>query len=163
MSRARRRTAFGRMQQPAGQDAGEFRPQLTSLVDVMTILLVFLLKNLTVEGQIVTPADDLELPISTSEKPPKPMATLEITGTAVSSEGTVIAPIGSFAEQDTMLIGPLFNWVTMQKSRVADTAMARQMLIQADKSIPFNVVKRVMFTCSKAGVTDFSVLVLEQQ
>ena len=160
---SRGRTAFGRMPQQGERDAGSFRPQLTSLVDVMTILLVFLLKSFSVEGQIVTPASDLELPVSTSTKPPKPMATLEITRHAVSSEGTVIAPIESFSGQDSLLIEPLHKWMELLRERTADTLKSRQVLIQSDKSVPFDIIKRVMYTCSRAGTTDFAVLVLEQQ
>jgi biopolymer transport protein ExbD len=160
---SRRRTAFGRMPQEDERGGGTFRPQLTSLVDVMTILLVFLLKSFSVEGQIVTPAHDLELPVSSSTKPAKPMATLEITQRAVSSEGTVIAPIESFMGQDSLLIEPLHKWMQLLRAQALDTLKSRQVLIQSDKSIPFDIIKRVMYTCSRAGTTDFAVLVLEQQ
>lgn len=158
------RTAFGRVSQEGGRGtAGTFRPQLTSLVDVMTILLVFLLKSFSVEGQIVTPSHDLELPVSSSTQPPKPMATLEITRTAVSSEGMVVAPIESFMGQDSLLIEPLHAWMQMVRAQARDTLKSRQVLIQSDKAIPFNVIKRVMYTCSRAGITDYAILVLEQQ
>jgi hypothetical protein len=42
---------------------GTFRPQLTSLIDVMTILLVFLIKSFSVDGNLITPSDDLILPV----------------------------------------------------------------------------------------------------
>jgi biopolymer transport protein ExbD len=46
---------------------------LTSMMDVMTIILVFLLKQID-EGQLVTAAESLVLPNSTSQKSPEEMA-----------------------------------------------------------------------------------------
>jgi biopolymer transport protein TolR len=144
-------------------EAGAFRPQLTSLVDVMTILLVFLLKSFSVEGNLVTPSDDLELPLSTAQKPPKPTCTIEITRNAISSEGTIISPLAEVAAQDSLLVAPLHEWMLLQRERCEDTARMQEVMIQSDREIPFHVVKRVMYTCSKAGFKDFSVLVLEQE
>jgi len=153
----------GRFTLGAGAGDGTFKPQLTSLVDVMTILLVFLLKSFSVEGNLVTPSDDLELPYSTAQKPPKPTCTIEITRNAIASEGTIIAPMAVVAAQDSLLIGSLHEWMRLQKARCADSTKMQEVMIQSDREIPFHVVKRVMYTCSKAGFRDFSVLVLEQE
>jgi biopolymer transport protein ExbD len=44
------------------------KPQLTSLIDVMTILLIYLLKSFSSEGEIVTVSKDLMLPESSAKK-----------------------------------------------------------------------------------------------
>lgn len=142
---------------------GTFRPQLTSLIDVMTILLVFLIKSFSVEGNLVTPSRDLELPVSTSEKPPKPMCSIEISKSAVLSEGEIIAEIDDFKNSDSLLIPLLHDWMLFQKAKCVDQKRAKEVIIQSDRDIEFNVVKRVMYTCSKAGFSDFSVLVLEEE
>ncbi len=142
---------------------GTFRPQLTSLIDVMTILLVFLIKSFSVEGNLITPSHDLELPVSTSQKPPKPMLSLEITKSSVISEGEIIAEIDQFKNSDSLLIPFLRDWMLVQKSKSDDAKSVTEVLIQSDRNIEFNVVKRVMYTCSKAGFSDFSVLVLEEE
>ncbi len=142
---------------------GTFRPQLTSLIDVMTILLVFLIKSFSVEGHLITPSEDLKLPVSTSQKPPKPMVSLEITKSSVLSEGEKIAEIDQFKDNDSLLIPLLYDWMFVQKAKSTDEKQDHEVLIQSDRNIEFNVVKRVMFTCSKAGFTDFSVLVLEEE
>ncbi len=129
----------------------------------MTILLVFLIKSFSTEGNIVTPSQDLELPHSTSEKPARLVSTIDITRSAVTSGGTLIAPLESFANSDSLLIPPLHEWMSLEKSKTADTAASHEVLIQSDRTIPFNIVKRVMYTCSKAGFDDFSVLVLQRE
>lgn len=145
------------------EDEGTFRPQLTSLIDVMTILLVFLIKSFSVQGNLITPSPDLELPISISTIPPKTMLSIEISKTGVLYEGTQIVQINEFAQNDTLLIEPLYHWMILQKSKSQNPKKDPQVLIQSDKEIEFNIVKRVMFTCSKAGFIDFSVLVIEKE
>ncbi len=60
-----------------------FKPQLTSLIDVMTILLVFLIKSFSVSGNLVTPSKDLVLPTSDSKKTAKNIPSSEISKTHI--------------------------------------------------------------------------------
>lgn len=138
---------------------GTFRPQLTSLVDVMTILLVFLIKSFSVEGNLITPAADLKLPTSVSKEPLKPRFTFSVTENSISFEGEVIAATDQFVKSDSMNIEPLYNWIMDRKMSFEDTSALKEVMIQADRELEFNVIKRVMFTCSKAGFTEYSVMV----
>ena len=142
-------------------DTGTFRPQLTSLVDVMAIILVFLIKTFSTEGNIITPSSDLELPISTSSKPPKPQWSIEIARDLVMSEGAAIASTKQYAKRDSLLIPELFKWLDGKRKLRADTSS--QILLQCDKEVPYAIVKKVMYTCSKASFTDFSILVLQEE
>lgn len=142
-------------------ETGTFRPQLTSLVDVMAIILVFLIKTFSTEGNIITPSSDLELPISTSTKKPAPQWNIEIARNTVMSEGTFIASTDAYAKQDSLLIPELLQWLETKRRLRADTTS--QALIQCDKEVPYAIVKKVMYTCSKAKFTDFSVLVIQEE
>jgi len=142
-------------------DAGTFKPQLTSLVDVMAIILVFLIKTFSTEGTIITASSDLELPVSTSVKKPTPRLSIEIGRGAVMSEGTLIASTDSYAKRDSLLIPELFKWLNRKRTTLAENAS--QTLIQCDKEAPYAIVKKVMYTCSKAKFSDFSVLVIQEE
>ena len=144
-------------------DSGTFRPQLTSLIDVMTILLVFLIKSFSVEGNIITPAKDLVLPVSTSEKPPRPRCSIEITRTALLCEGQHLETIAAIAASDSLLVPPLYSWMKLQRANVKDSLKAPEVMIQCDREIEYAIVKKVMYTCSRAGFIDFSVLVLQEE
>ncbi|MCU0609788.1 MAG: biopolymer transporter ExbD [Chitinispirillaceae bacterium] len=138
-----------------------FKPQLTSLVDIMAIILVFLIKTFSTEGNIVTPSSDLELPISTSMKPPSPHWSIEIAKNFVLSEGVAIASTDRYAKGDSLLIPELFSWLTKKRAERGDTSS--QVLLQCDKEVRYAIVKKVMHTCSRAGFTDYSVLVLQEE
>jgi biopolymer transport protein ExbD len=142
-------------------ETGTFRPQLTSLVDVMAIILVFLIKTFSTEGNIITPSSDLELPISTSTKKPTPRWSIEIARNSVMSEGTFIASTDAYAKKDSLLIPELFKWLENKRKLRSDTTS--QALIQCDKEVPYAIVKKVMYTCSKAKFIDFSVLVIQEE
>ncbi|MBN1306870.1 MAG: biopolymer transporter ExbD, partial [Chitinispirillaceae bacterium] len=137
--------------------------QLTSLVDVMTILLVFLIKSFSTEGYIITPAKDLHLPISTSEMPPSPRCAVEITRKAVLADGQVIETLDRIAAGDSLLVSPLFDWMKLQRAKCTDSLRPPEVMIQCDREVEFAIVKKVMFTCSKAGFADYSVLVLQEE
>jgi biopolymer transport protein ExbD len=139
-----------------------FKPQMTSLIDILTLLLVFLIQSFNAEGTLVTQAPDLELPVSSSNKTPSPSLTIEVTRSDVEAEGKKLASIDSFKSSKDMLIGNVFKWLLLERSRLSDTSAHKPIIIQCDKELEFNIVKRVLFTCSKAGFSDFSVLVVEE-
>jgi biopolymer transport protein TolR len=136
------------------------KPQMTSLIDILTLLLVFLIQSFNAEGTLITPSSDLQLPQSSSKKQPSPSMMLEITRDAVVAEGRQLAANRSFAGSGDLLIRNVYNWLLSKKDRLA--AEQKQIIIQCDRDLEFNIVKRVMYTCSKAGFTDFSVLVIEE-
>ena len=135
------------------------RPQMTSLIDILTLLLVFLIQSFNAEGTLVTQAPDLELPLSSSQIAPRPALTLEVTRSDIVAEGRKLASLESFKSSKSLLIENVFHW--LRTKAAADSTMHNPIIIQCDREIPFNIVKRVMHTCSKAGFNDFSVLVVE--
>lgn len=149
-------------EEPRGND-GTFRPQLTSLIDVMTILLVFLIKSFSVEGNIVTPSDDLVLPLSSSERPPQLRTSIDITRSAVLADGEKLVSLSEIARSDSLLIPPLYSWMRSQRSQLPDSLHIPAVMIQCDREVEFSYVKKVMFTCSKAGFIDYSVLVMQEE
>jgi biopolymer transport protein ExbD len=143
---------------------GTFRPQLTSLIDVMTILLVFLIKSFSVEGNLITPSEDLVLPISNSDKQPKQLCAIEITKTSILGDGQIIVGIDDVNRHDSLLIEPLYKWMIVKRAHCGDsTRGGREVMIQCDRELQYRYVKRVMYSCSKAGFNRFSVLVIQEE
>jgi biopolymer transport protein ExbD len=160
MSRPRR---TGRYSPPADSDQTTFRPQLTSLIDVMTFLLVFLIKSFSVQGDVITPADNLQLPISSTSKTPKPTLSIEITTATIIAEGKVLSPLTAVDRVDPLLIPGVFHWMSLQRSHFANASQSREVLIQADREIEYSILKRIMYSCSKAGYTDFTILAIQKE
>ena len=146
-----------------GTGSGVTKPQLTSLIDVMTILLVFLLKSFSVEGNLVRPSDDLALPESKSTQRPSPALNVEITTHSINVNSRPVVSMENIVQSDSMLISQLYDWL-VSVSRLTGTAEKdNEVIIQCDRYLDFKYVKKVMFTCSKARYSDFSLLVLEKE
>ncbi|MGM0462729.1 MAG: ExbD/TolR family protein [Fibrobacterota bacterium] len=141
------------------EELGAFRPQLTSLIDVMVILLVFLLKNFSVEGQLITPDPDISLPRSTMEEEILPALSIQIRPDMILVEQNPIISTEEVRRANDMHIESL---KTELESYFADRPDHRVM-IHGDRSVPFEIVRKVMYTCSQAGVENFSVLVERQE
>lgn len=144
-------------------DQGKCSPQITSLLDIMTILLVFLLKSFSAEGNLITPSSDLQLPFSTARNTPEPATTVKITTTEILFNDTIITSNDQVDKSDDLLIKPLYERLLEEPKIKDSTDTPRPMMIQSDKEIEFNIIKRVMYTCSKAGYSNFTVLVMQEE
>jgi biopolymer transport protein ExbD len=140
--------------------------KMTSLMDILTVLLLFLLKSFVIEGEVVTPASGLNLPESTSETMPKESVVLAIIGNTVSLGDHVVARVVD-ASREGLLIDSLAD--ALQSTRKRQIVLARrrgeepqpaQLTIQGDKEMAFQLLQRVMYTCNQAGFDDISLAVL---
>lgn len=150
---ARRRGSAGAV------DDGAVKPPLTSLVDVMTILLVFLLHTFSVDGQLVTPSTDLELPLSTSRQRATPALSVELTSGGILVDGRHLGGTAAGAGADSLLVGPLYEELQRITAATGTGGQPQPISIMCDRRLGFHVLKRVVHTCSIAGYGDFSLLV----
>ena len=127
-------------------------PQMTSLIDVMTILLVFLIQNFSAQGNLITTQADIKIPYSETTTSPLPAYTVQITENEVRVQGVFAVKNESFANSDELIIPQLYESLSKDLSE-------KRIIIEADRNLPFNIVKRVCFTCSAAGFEDFEILV----
>lgn len=135
-----------------------FKPQITSLIDVMTILLVFLMKSFSVEGNIITASNDCTLPLSSSKERPSLVTTLEITENAVLAEGEVIINHKTYRDRDSLFIPEIAHWFA-ERSSIEN----KKIMLQADRKLPFSLLKRIMYTCNRAGRQEFTILVQQEE
>jgi len=135
------------------------RPQLTSLVDMLTILLVFLLKSFSVEGDLASAAPGLELAGSTSRERPTPMLNVVLSRTGVEIDGLQVVTIAEVAAVDSLMIPRLHRALGGSVEPIDPPEVEKEVTIQCDRRLEFAIVKKVMFTCAQAGYSDFSLLV----
>lgn len=134
------------------------KPQLTSLIDVMTILLVFLMINFSVAGNIITSSKDLRLPVSSSSETPEMINSIEISSSAIIANGHVISAIATM-HADSIIVAELMHWLSQHPSLLS----TGELLVQADRHVPFEILKKVMVTCNKAGCNNFTFLVQQDK
>ena len=154
--------------------------QLTAMVDMFTVLVVFLLQNYASTNQILPMDDKIALPQATSVKELKPSFVVVLSKDALSFNET---KVGTFKEvkasQDWLIVSLLesvksaIDELNQEKKSVskksADGAdavpMQYKMTLQADKDIDFLSIKKVLYTLTEAGVQEvnFAVIKVKQE
>ncbi|MFP4162647.1 MAG: ExbD/TolR family protein [Chitinispirillaceae bacterium] len=146
-----------------------FKPQLTSLIDVMTILLIYLLKSFSSEGEIITVSEDLVLPVSSAQKRPELMVTLVVNNNFLMVEDNRLVDLDDLSA-DQLVIPELNEWLSKRRQatekieKYSDkTKFKGDILIQGDKRIRFKLLKKIMYTCGQQGYNNFSLAVRKKE
>lgn len=140
--------------------------KLTSMIDMFTILLVFLLKSFSSSGDIMTVSKDLSLPESTAQKEPIPASVIAVTNEWILLDGKQMIMVDDVAKSDQLLIPDLAEGLRNLRAvseSVGELSMEMgftgKISIQGDKEIPYHILKRVMFTCGQIGYNDMLLAV----
>lgn len=135
--------------------------KLTSMIDMFTILLVFLLKNYSAEGQIMSVAPDLRLPESTAQKGPKVTSIIAVSQQWILLDGKKIVPVAQVLNDNTLMIPELLNELTRLRGMSermgklnTNMGFTGNISLQGDKELPYQIIKKVMFTCGQIGYND---------
>lgn len=140
-----------------------------SLMDIFTILLLFLLVHVGDEGVALPASDQLSLPVSTSKTLPQSTITLMVTEKDILVEGTRMMAVDEALKADVFVLFP----VRAELERLAERtkALARRnpsvrftgkITVMGDKKIPFKLLKKIMSTAAHAEYPDISLGVMQK-
>lgn len=178
-----RRSILERSTLRRGKVKRGFELQLTSMMDMLVILVVFMLKSYSASTSNLTASPNIKLPTSTTEELPADSANLIIEPTGILFENEKVA---SFTDQDHYELDqktlsesgrkilPLFDamvrarektenlmskavWKDPQGNVTSPPKFHGTIVIQADKSLKYDLLKKVMYT---AGAAQFKVFKL---
>jgi biopolymer transport protein ExbD len=142
------------------------KPQMTSLVDVLTVLVFFLLKNFSTEGDIITPAKNLELPFSSSKLKPENTLNIAISRKHIMAEGTPVALVDEELDRQGTDIPGLARYLEDKRKQTEEIAQydknvtfTGKLTIQGDRLIPYFLLQKVLATCGANGYSSFSLAV----
>ena len=141
---------------------------MTSMMDILTVLLLFLLKSFVVEGEALTPVPGVNLPESTSETTPQASIVIAIFDDAVMMDGEVVVTISRAVAEDDLFIELLGRRLDAARDKTMEIARRRgveeefrgRVSIQGDRNIDFEILQRVMYTCSMSGFEEISLAVI---
>ena len=139
---------------------------LTSLMDVFTILVFFLLVN-TGSVQLVESPKDVKLPESFEDSKPRETVVILVSPETVIVQGQVVADVNDILADKQASLEPLAARLAELKENIigpATLAVAdtQEVTILADKSVPFIVVRRVMSACTGEGYENVSLAVIQK-
>lgn len=137
---------------------------LTSMMDIFTILVFFLLVNQDIEQQL--PGNDaITLPESLADKVPAEALVVMVSRDDIIVQGRPVMKTAA-AEQakDDLLPALRAELVLQRDNRVfVDGANENPALVMGDKEIPYRLLKKIMYTLADAQYTDISLAVLKKE
>jgi biopolymer transport protein ExbD len=147
---------------------------LTSMMDMFTIILVFLLKSYSAEGSLMTNADNLVLPNSISKKKPKEVnVQVSVTNDMLLVDNVPICPTEDARRIPQENANPIVQ--KLQEKLASCYAQEEEMLkmgaineiqgrivVQCDKNIDFDVLFKIMNTCGSVGYNNMNFAVMER-
>ncbi|MEN0057492.1 MAG: biopolymer transporter ExbD [Bdellovibrio sp.] len=164
---ARRRSRF----EPNVKKNSTFTLNITSMTDMFTIMLVFLLQSYTTSDVQIIPEKDLRLPTSASMTNPTEAIKLSLTASALKIDQTKITDLDKahflaqdLEDKDTNFIKPLFEELDKLAKSSTDKDKAHikegRILLQADKDLPYATLRKVMYTASMAGFPQLKLVTM---
>jgi len=138
---------------------------LTSMMDMFTIILVFLLKTYSTEGQLIHPSDKLTLPSSTIENPPEMALDVVVSQDWIMVNNEPIIPLAEIANQKSLIIEPLSRVLlgyadeAKKMEEAYGVKFSGKVTIQGDKKLPFSTMLKVMATCGRSEFPNMRLVV----
>jgi biopolymer transport protein ExbD len=133
---------------------------------VFTILIFFLLSNAT--GVDILPGSkDVQLPLSNARTVPTETLVVSISAQDIFVGKHLVAKVAEVMAGADDLIAPLQAELLLQQSQRPVVATdkageARTITIMGDKSIPYQLLRKVMVSCAQAGFADVRFAVRER-
>jgi biopolymer transport protein ExbD len=139
---------------------------LTSLMDVFTILVFFLLVN-SGSVELVQSPKDVKLPESFEESKPRETVVISVSPEDVIVQGRLVAKVADILEGKEAALDPLGARLAELKENIVGPATltvadSQEVTILADKSVPFIVVRMVMSACTDEGYENVSLAVVQK-
>lgn len=148
---------------------GTFTLNITSMCDMFTLLLVFLLQSYSTAEVTLDVEKDLRLPTSSSMTDLTQSVKLSLSKTTLKYDNKDLATLTNMKfndsdidPNDTNFIKPLFA----ELDKLAKAPDAPQfvkdgkLLFQADRDLPYAMLRKVMYTASMAGFPQLKLVIM---
>lgn len=139
---------------------------MVPLMDVFTILLFFLLINST-SSDVTEPPKTVKLPASYVESKPRETVAVVVTEDEILVQGESVATTQEVLETTEPEIEAIMLRLLEQQKRVIGISErtvsdSAEVTVLAHKTIPFEILKKVMSSCTRAGYEKISLAVIQK-
>jgi len=144
---------------------------ITSMLDMFTILIIFLLKSYSAEGIILTIPADLHLPNSTTQSAPEPGLVVELSKNALVVDGKILdVNLEEIKASEQLMIDALYEHLMVKARQYEEIAglnpnagFTGRLVLEGDREIPFRLLKKILYTCGQAGFINQSLAVFQKE
>ena len=149
---------------------------ITPMMDMMTILLVFLLKQFAVQAASASLAPGLQLPQSTIESQRPEAVNITITDNAILVEGDAVATVRTGAVDPSIkrdgangyFITPLVEILTKHANRLKKIHVMGgpefdgTAMVMVDKNTPYRLLTEVLYSAGQAEFGNYRLVVIKK-
>jgi biopolymer transport protein ExbD len=139
---------------------------LTSLMDVFTILVFFLLFHAS-GGDVMEAPKQIKLPDSVVETKPRETIVIMVSPEVVLVQGEAVISTPELLDNKIEMVSEITERLKQLERNIigisTKTAVeSKEVTILADKTIPFRALKKIMSTCTGSGYGRISLAVLQK-
>jgi biopolymer transport protein ExbD len=169
----RYRKALARKKRKEREAAGEIKElNITAMMDMMTILLVFLLKSFASSSAALTASEDVRPPVSSTRATPKDTVAITVTPKNILvGEKEVLRLQGGRIPAQALqgrLVLPLDAQLKKEVEKLKYIAARnpaapfhKELSVIADKSIPYDMLLTVLYTAGQNELENYRFVVLQ--
>lgn len=149
-----------------GEQNEEMVLQITSMADIFTIILVFLLKSYSSGLSTVTPGQGVVLPEANGQAQYKDALKIEIVHDSVLVDQKEAASLRNFvfpgnsALDATAKSEEVYRALMDERKKMSRSAADSHLLVLADQRTPYATLKKVMNSAATAGFVDLELAVV---
>ena len=155
-----------RMLQHQVRNKADAELNLIPMIDILSVMVSFLLVYST-EVEVVQNTKSIDIPQSISEQRPRETVVVMVTKDELFVQGERIAAISEITSSPDPIIRPLS--IALKRPKLVGQAMTekdiaeREITLMADKTIPYEVLKKVMSTCTDADYGKISFALVQKE
>jgi hypothetical protein len=150
--------------------------RINSLMDILTILLVFLLKSYSTDAVAVTPSADLDIPKGNTMLTPEQTVAVTVSKSAILVDNQMVLAVKDGKVEASQKRGGEDGYFIVPLNKALTDAVEKQRRIAAvnpsagkslgictvimDSETPFRMLTEVMYTAGQAEFSKFKFLVV---
>lgn len=173
--RMRYRRALARKRRRDREAEGEISElNLTAMMDMLTIILVFLIKSFSATTVSMTSSEDIRPPISTTRSTPKDTVAVTITPKAILVGDKVAVRLEDGQvppdQLSHRLIVPVDQALKKEvdklkyiEARNPNAPFNHELSVIGDKKIPYDLLLSVLYTAGQNELENFRFVVIQQE
>ena len=174
LQRLRYRKALARKKRKEREAAGEIKElNITAMMDMMTILLVFLLKSFASSSAAITASDDVRPPVSSTHASPKDTVAVTITPRNIlvgdkevlrlengqvpggQLQGRLVVPLDAALKKEVEKLKYIAE-------RNPSAPFNRELSVIGDKKVPYDLLLTVLYTAGQNELENYRFVVLKK-
>jgi biopolymer transport protein ExbD len=155
-----------RMERHHRRNKGHTSLNLVPMIDLLTVLVFFLLVNSS-DGVLLQSSKAIELPVSIAQEKPENTLVIQVTSNEIVVQGQRVASVDEVLASSGVIIPGLKQELDYQagKSRQSlapDAPFEGKVTIQADRRVHYQLLKKVMATCTYAHYSQIALAVSQK-